>query len=124
MANEITVSWSLSVAKGNLVDSAQKNFRANLSTSAPVRASNVQNIGHAAHEAVVIGDIATLGWATFQNIDATNYVELGVDVGGTFYPMARLNAGESCVLRLAQGITLYAKANTAATRLGYAIYDN
>lgn len=124
MANEISVSWQLSAIKGNLSETRAKNFRATLSAASPNMGAGAQSIGFAAHEAVAVGDVSTLGWAFFQNLDTTNYVELGVDVAATFYPLARLNAGESCVLRLAQGITLYAKANTAAVRLNYAILDN
>ena len=116
MANEITLNLSMSVSKGFLTASrAVQPLRV---TMAGTRYSdNGQAIGFAAHEQVVIGaDVGTEGYAFFRNLDATNFVQIGVDVSGTFYPFAKLKAGEAAVLRLATG-TIYAKADTASVDL-------
>lgn len=79
---------------------------------------HIQNIGFAAHEAITVSaDVTTLGVSYLRNLDSTNYVEIGVDVAASFYPLLRLNAGEGYPLRFAQGITMYAQANTAAVDL-------
>jgi len=124
MADEISLSISLRVVKGSLDVSKAVSDQYDLSASAPNVAGLTQAIGHAAHEAVTMGDVSTLGWAWFRNLHATNFVQIGVDVGSTFYPVARLNAGEACVLRLAQGITLYAQADTGAVVLEKIVFDN
>jgi len=68
--------------------------------------------------------IATLGWAIFYNLDATNYIQIGVVVSGTFYPLVRcLPADAPAQLPLDPGVTLYALAHTATVSLLYAILE-
>jgi hypothetical protein len=76
----------------------------------------VQIIGTSA-ETVVTGDVSTLGWAMFRNLDATNYVEIGPDSTG-IVGFLRLEAGEPAgPFRLKPGITIKAQANTASVKL-------
>lgn len=119
MADEISVSLTLSAINGKMkLPAVSSAFRANQTTAR--FSSNVQNIG-TTHEALTIGgDISTAGWGIFQNNDSTNYVDIGVDVSGTFHPLARIKAGESHAFRLATN-SPYAKANTAAVNLQYTI---
>lgn len=125
MANEITASFSLSVVKGNLNLPRSHAKTTDLSASAPNVAGQTQLIGTtAAGEALVLGDVATNGVAYFINLDATNYVEIGIQQGGTFYPLMRLNSGEWAYSRLSQGVTPYARANTSSVVLEYRIFDN
>ena len=115
MANEITITASMKVANGNLDESWRKaNLKVNQTGKSA--AGSVQEIGFAAHEQIVLTDIGTAGYAYFRNTDTTNYVEVGVDVGATFYAFMKLKPGEAAVLRLATG-TIYAQANTAAVKL-------
>lgn len=122
MADEIRLTTYMTVRNSNLTRD-WKPTEQRITQAVSRAAGGVQNVG-TTHEAVAVGDISTLGWAHFANLDSTNYVELGLDVAAAFVPMARLNAGEKCLLRLAQGITLYAKANTAAVLLDYEIFNN
>lgn len=79
---------------------------------------SVQAIGFAAHEAIVINtDIATIGYAVIKNMDATNYVEVGLVVAATFYPFSKLLPSEVGLLPLAPSVTYYAKANVASVDL-------
>lgn len=73
--------------------------------------------------AVTTGSIATLGLLKLQNLDATNYVDFGSYVTAVFYPLVRLNAGESYYFRVKPGLTLYAQANTSAVLLQKTIYE-
>lgn len=120
MANEISATLTLTANKGtnNIFSfSRSRTFNATLNTSR--KADAVQNIGTTAEALSIHADLTTLGWAHFTNHDTTNYVEIGRDVTGTFYPLVRLNAGESAMFRLSQGIaaSLFARANTAAVDL-------
>ena len=125
MANEITTTFSLSCSKGSLTFSRSFTKQITMSASAPNVAGGTQAIATTSGgEAVGLGDVATNGVAYFVNLDATNYVEIGINQGGTFYPLIRLNAGEGTVLRLAQGVTPYARANTASAIIEYHIFDN
>lgn len=122
MANEITVVAQLQALKSYLNISQNVTLRADLTGNNFTAQS--QSIGHAAHEAIVIGaDVGTAGWAFFRNLDATNFVQIGVDVGGTFYPLAKLLPGETAgPLRLAT-TSVYAQADTAAVDLFYLILE-
>lgn len=126
MANEIKITTAMQFANGNLdsLTIPTRTQKITQNTAAPARAGGSQTIGFAAHEALVVTDITTLGVAHFRNRDATNFVQIGVDVAGTFYPLVRLNAGEEWIFRLSQGITPYAKADTAAVILTRDILDD
>lgn len=58
--------------------------------------------------------VTTPGYTWVKNIDATNYVEVGPVVAGTFHPMAKLKPAEEMVFRFATGAAIWIKANTAA----------
>jgi hypothetical protein len=80
-----------------------------------------QNIGTTA-EAINLGTVAAPRWAVFINRDATNYVEIFTSNGGVIF--CKLLAGEGCLIPLGSGVTApYARANTAAIELEYAIID-
>lgn len=124
MANEISVNATLAVRKGNLSETRSTSGSFTLNAANPAKAAGIASIGFATHEAIAIGDVATAGWARFKNVDATNYVEIGLVVSATFYPFLKLKAGEPAgPLRLGTN-TIYAKANTAAVLLDYEIYDD
>jgi hypothetical protein len=120
MANEISYQFQIILNNGKLKDQYSSNsVSATQSTAALMR--NVQSISNSAHSALDLGSVVTPGFAVFQNLDSTNYVEVGIDVTGTFYPFLKLKAGEQGIVRL--GISApYAKANSAAVSLFYVIY--
>lgn len=126
MAGEIVFTSALTLSNGDLdsLTIPSRTQKITQATAVPTRVGGNQTIGFAAHEALDLTGLTTLGVAHFRNRDAANFVQIGVDVGGTFYPLVRLNAGESYVFRLAQGITPYAKADTAAVVLERNILDN
>lgn len=117
MANEITMTAQIRCTNGSFTENfapAQKR----IDQSSVGLAGNVQTIGFAADETItVIGDLATLGIAAFQNLDATNYVDIGPDDSGALLGFIRLEAGEFATMRLKPGITIRAQANTAAVKL-------
>lgn len=122
MANEIRANVSLTVAKGNIATTRSTNNTVTMSGS--VYAQGVQSIPTTANgTAISVGSVATAGWAYFRNLDAANYVEIGVQTGGTFYPTLKLLAGEACLVRLTTNAP-YAQANTAAVLLDYTLISN
>jgi len=126
MADELTITQALTLANGNLdtLTIPARTFKVTQNTAVPSRVGGNQTIGFAAHEALTLTDLTANGWAHFRNRAPTNFVQIGVDVDGTFYPLVRLNAGESCMFRLAQGVTPYAKADTGAVVLTRDILDD
>jgi hypothetical protein len=67
--------------------------------------------------------LTPVGWALFQNLDPTNYLQIGVQVAGTFYPLLRLMPGDPPQSMRLDGLTVYALAHTAACNLQYTIFD-
>lgn len=121
MADEIKANFSLSYSKGNSQLSFPGKQLAIDSASYP-KITNTQVVG-TTHEALVLGDVASCGAAVFTNTDATNFVDIGVDVGGTFYGLVRLMPGEFAFSpRLATNAP-YAKADTANVSLDYTIFS-
>lgn len=119
---DITISSNFSVSKGSLKRTYSRNDTADFVASSPSVASGAPSIG-TTHEALVLQDVSSLGWARFENLDATNYIEVGVVVSSTFYPFLKLLAGEYAFVRLGSAIVPYAKANTAACKLDYEIFE-
>jgi PKD repeat protein len=125
LANAITAALSLSVSNGNLSRSKTITGQFAQSAASPSVAAGAPSISASGTGTQIsYGSLATQGWGWFHNLDTANYVELGVVVSGTFYPLTRLLAGEMQLFRVSPSATLYAKANTAAVLLEYEIYDN
>jgi hypothetical protein len=120
MADEIKVNFSLAFTRGESklnIPSSQLS----VDSASNVKVGNTQTVG-TSHEALVLGDVASCGAAYFLNTDATNYVDIGVDVSGTFYGLIRLMPGEYAFCpRLATNAP-YARANTSAVNLEYYIF--
>lgn len=121
MANEITANIKLSVANGNLSDDMTVNGKIDQTTA---RSFNpVIDVG-TSEEVISTGDIGTLGLVAFYNLDATNYVEIGPESGGSMVSFIKLKAGERALLRLTPGITIRAQANTATVKLQMLLLDD
>lgn len=115
MADEIKYSGRLSVTNG----SDKQDFRVSgsLDQSAIGSIYNVQNIG-TTYEAIDTGDLTTEGMCMLQNLDGTNFVEIGTDGGAALVPFMRLNAGEFAgPFRVGGSVSLYALADTAAVNI-------
>jgi hypothetical protein len=73
--------------------------------------------------ALDIGAVSTNGVRWLQNLDAANFIDVGIKQGGVFYPSIRLLAGEAWPIRVTPGITLYALADTASVVLKCPMMD-
>lgn len=119
MANEITYQVQTLLNNAGLSDSFASGSKAADQASA-LLIRNVQSIGFAADEALVLGDVVAPGIALFQNLDDTNFVEIGV---GSFTAFMKLKPGEIFLCRL--GTTApRAQADTGAVDLFYIIYSD
>lgn len=98
MANEISLSVNMSVAKGSL----RYQFSpppATITLLGNAAAGGVQNISTST-EALLLVDVTTRGMANFVNLSTGTKVQLGTWDGTTYHPFGQLNAGEPAVLRL------------------------
>jgi len=121
MASELTINFSLSYAKGeSKINVPSKSMLVDVASQ--VRAANTQIIG-TTHEALQMLDISSAGSAYFLNTDATNYVDIGVEVSSAFYGLIRLMPGQFAYCPCLATNSPYAKANTAAINLEYIIFS-
>ena len=120
MADEVTIGTTFQYIKNGLTIPLSGTIQVDATGDGFVH--NVQTVGFAAHEAMELNDVGTAGYCYAKNIDATNFVQLGLDVGGTFYPFGKLLPGEIALVRVAG--TWYAKADTAAVKLAYFLAEN
>lgn len=112
MANEITVAVSITCTKnGATVTGTASNT---ITMAGEQFISNVQAVG-TSNEALVVGDVSTVGWVFCKNLDATNYVEVSLDNAQADI-IATLLPGEAALFKPGT-TTLYAKANTAGCNL-------
>lgn len=121
MAQEITLTLKMSVAKGYLVQKFDPGtILVDLTGTTAI--GGVQDIGTTA-EALSITDVSTAGYAYFRNTDTTNFVEIGTGTAGSFVAFAKLKAGEAAILRLGTNAPT-ARANTASVRLQFYILSD
>ena len=118
MADELSVSYSLSYTKGNdAAPPVSDSFT--LDVSGTARSGPVQQIP-VSGEAIVLGEVTTIGVVVVKNLDATNFITCGLDSGNQ---MIKIKAGESYPFRL-NGNTLIAMADTAAVWASVVIYSD
>ena len=120
MANEINFNGSISIRKGNYVDTFNPGS-ITMDLADPRGDGGVQEIGTGASgEAFGVTDVTSGGVFFFRNLDDTNYVEIGIQVSSTFYPFLKLLAGEYAIGRLGTAAP-YGKANSAVVDVQYRI---
>lgn len=112
MAKEINITASLSIAQNGTVFA--QIFPLVLDMAGDNMFQNIQDVGTTC-EAVLLGDLATIGYLLLKNLDVTNYVELSSDNANANKIMKILPGG---VALIPPGtITLYATAHTAGIKL-------
>ena len=119
MANELTLSASFRYQQNGIAQ--PRSYSDQVTVTGNEFAHNVQTIGTTA-EAIDVGDVGTAGYCAFQNLDSTNFVEIGREDTGTFRAVVKLKAGEFAILR--SGATLYAKADTASCNLECWVFED
>lgn len=118
MANEITVTSTLKYAKGTASTQLTGSYKA--SQTGDKYQAGIQSVGTSPEETVQKGDIGTIGYAMFKNLDSTNYIQLGTSSGS--YSI-KLKAGESTGVVPMSATNVYALANTAAVLLEYLMIE-
>ena len=120
MANEITVTASLSFTKGGITQTFAGLAAATFDFTGTEWIFIQANVA-ASEVALDYGSISTAGWFLFKNLDATNYVALRPGTGVADF--AKVEAGEICLCRLA-GTTVFTEANTAACDVQYLLLED
>jgi len=83
----------------------------------------IQSIGVVAED-LDLGDVAAAnqGWIYMRNLDATNFVEWGLNDGGTLKSIGKLKPGEPALFRLMPEQQLMLQADTAACNVEVKLY--
>lgn len=126
MANELTVSASVSYEKANHQESFTPDTQS-ITVAGVESVGGVQAVGTGTHETLVMNEmtVTNQGYAWFRNIgtSADASIQLGILVSGTFHDVLELKGGEFAVARLA-GEQIYAKAVGASGHIQYTILDD
>lgn len=113
MANEITITTGMTVTK-NSTTNRYDVLNEQHDMTGSIRVDNVQTIG-TTYEAIYKGDIGTIGFAQFTNLDSTNYVDIGREISAAFEAFIRVMPGKTSPPIKTSALTaLYGRANTAA----------
>lgn len=121
MANEITLTASVSLTNGNL----KKSFApgtVQITQTTLGADDRVVSIG-TTEEDLAFGDVATLGFLCVRNLDSTNYVQWGPKSAGVMVAIGRLKPGEYAIIRIEPGVTIRAIANTAACKVQWFLLE-
>jgi hypothetical protein len=120
-ANEITVNWTFSAAKGNLALNRNQSKQFSITSGTPnVSGYTISVTTNAAGTAISAGAVASNGWGWVLNTatntptnitSGVNSIDIGTQVSGTFYPIIRLYPGEGHPIRFAPNVTNYARSN-------------
>ena|SRR5688572_23455516 len=122
MADELTIRATLNYSDSEGSDDgiSEDEILVDVATKRYIHLK--QNIG-TSEEALILGDLSSLGYAIFVNRDTTNFVEIRTGTGGT--KIVKLKAGEKACFRFGSGVTApYAIADTAAVQLEYLIVND
>lgn len=121
MANELTITASMSFTKGNVAATARSVSALGVTVSGSRLMHHVQAVG-TSEEAMVLGEVTSLGYCWMKNLDDTNFVTLKTGTGGTV--VIKLKAGEVALFRFGSGITApYLIADTASCNLEYLLIE-
>jgi len=122
MANEIKINLSLQADNGSFSQTFNPG-QLQIDQAAIGFHGPVVTVG-TTEEVVPNGDVSTVGVFLCRNLDAANYVTVGVSTGGAMYDFARIEAGESFVLRREPSSILRWKANTAAVKVQQYLFED
>lgn len=123
MANEITYTQSLTCTNGSFSDSMKATSKtANQNVLGAESGIILVTTGAAA---LGLTGIASPGWMQIQNLDGTNYFDVGINAtSGGFFPLVRLEAGESAQFRVSVGSAPFLKANAASLKAQYLLLND
>lgn len=115
MANEITVTTSLSVLNGNYSQTFSPGT-VQITQNTQLAHGGIVSVG-TSEENLSVGDVSVPGVLALRNLDSANYVTYGPTTGGSMYAFGKIKAGETQILRLSTATTLRWIADTAPVKV-------
>ena len=120
MSDELRLTMQMTLINGNLRKSIQPVLSA-IDQADDLAFEDVNPIATSEESISSFGSVANEGYCFLQNLDETNYIEIGFSTG--VYGI-KLKAGEASILRLVPGLTLYLRANTATCNLYLVVLED
>lgn len=117
MANEIQLSQTLRYTKSGVSASHASSFT--VDQSGDKYQAGVQIVG-TTEESLDKGDIGTIGYIAFKNLDTTNYFQIGITTG--VYSLKCL-AGKGGVIPWNSSTAPLVKANTSSVEVDYLMIE-
>lgn len=121
MANEINIQAVLTLQR--YTPALQGIGNLTVTQTGTKCVSNVVNVTTGASSLVQIEGTTQMTYLFVKNLDPTwvtnNYVDVGLDNPPSAKIVARLHAGEFCLIPIQPAAILYAKASGAATDIAY-----
>lgn len=127
MANEIDASIRLALndsataaaALKSLDEIARGSLSAKSDQATALLVGNVQSLTTTA-TAIDMGSVTAAGYGFFRNLDATDDIEIGKDVAGTFHAVAVIKPGKAALFHLAIS-NPFARGTAGTPKLYYKI---
>ena len=104
MANELTFTATFSLDNPTTGASLYKTISKQFDQLGEFYNATVQSIGTGSHEALEVGSVVdTPAYLLLRNLSPVNdspdaYVQVGLDVGATFYPLLELRGQQDAIL--------------------------
>ena len=117
MANEISIANTLRYSKSGVTASHSSSFNAD--QTGDKYQAGVQIVG-TTEESLDKGDIGTIGYIAFKNLDSTNFFQMGITTG--VYSIKVL-AGKGGLVPWNSSTTPYVKANTANVEVDFLMIE-
>jgi len=119
--SDLTISLQVNYSKNGRTLSVNPGL-AEIDVTGNGMVDGVILITFAAAMALPLGGVATPGIAVITNLDAANYVELGVDDSG-LVPYVTIPAGETAMVNLGNMAVPYMQADTGNCLVSYTIFS-
>lgn len=123
MANELSITASLSFADSEGTDETLdvSEYELTISTKKYIKAKI--SVG-TSEEALPLGEVSSLGYCFFKNLDETNYVEIRSGTGAS-NDVIKVGPLGIALFRFGSDVTApYVIANTAACQCEYILVSN
>lgn len=124
MSNEIKLTTSL-LCENSTFKVERYTGQVNIDQNAIGRGGHCQLVG-TSEEEIDFGDVSTEGLLWMRNVDPTNYVTWGPQVGtGNMQPLGRLHPGGApAIFRVEPGVVILAQADTAACKVDVVLLED
>ena len=120
MADEISISITLNIRKGNLLVNAAKFFLDSMIGKSGPSPGSIIVTQYGVD--VAFPGLISPGWILLENLENSGWVEVGIKEPDTnyFYPMIELLPGKPCIFRLSRNLFREYQSTGTGTSVGSA----